>query len=177
MANETPFQILQDIDQRCRDNGTGLPTGAQEEQDWIGIGFSLAGQRLIAKMSDVTEILPPPSTIRLPGVKTWVKGLANIRGNLMPILDMNDFLQGAISKTSKDNRILVINKDGVNAGLLVDEVFGLRRFKPEMIEQQNYADSNVLRPYLDGAFSDTQFQWDIFNVKKLVNHEQFLKVV
>ncbi len=177
MSSPTPFEILQEIDQRCRGNAKGLPSGSQEEEDWIGIGFSLVGQRLIAKMSDVTEILPPPSTIRLPGVKSWVKGLANIRGNLMPILDMNGFLQGANSKSSKDNRILVISKDGVVAGLLVDEVFGLRRFKPEMIEQQNYAGSNVLSPYLDGAFSDNQSQWDIFNVKKLVNHEQFLKVV
>ena len=59
----------------------------------------------------------------------------------------------------------------------MDEVFGLRRFKPEMIQQQDYADSNVLRPYLDGSFNDPQSKWDIFNVKKLVNHEQFLQVV
>ncbi len=177
MTMSTPFEILLDLDQRCRNNASGLPEGAQVEEDWIGIGFSLFGKRLIAKMADVTEILPPPSTIRVPGVRAWVKGLANIRGNLMPILDMNAFLQGGFTRAGKENRILVINKDNVVAGLLVEEVFGLRRFKPEMKQDHEYADSDMLKPYLDGVFNDDQFQWDIFNVKKLVNHEQFLKVV
>ena len=72
--------------------------------------------------------LPVPETIRVPGVTNWVLGLANIRGNLMPILDMNGYLYAKPCKIRKESRILIINKHGVVAGLLVDEVYGLRRF-------------------------------------------------
>ena len=94
------------------------------------------GVPLIAKMDDVSEILPPPETIRVPGVIQWVKGIANIRGNLMPILDMNGFLYGKETEFNKQTRILIINKLGVVAGLLVDEVYGLRRFKPDELRDE-----------------------------------------
>lgn len=172
----TPFALLIELDQRCRDNAKGLPAGAKVEEDWIGIGFGILGQRLIAKMADVTEILPPPKTIRIPGVQPWVKGLANIRGTLLPILDMSAFLEGSKTKLGKESRVLIINKDNVVAGLLVEEVFGLRRFKPDARKQKDHLENGSMTPYLDGMFSDDQLQWDIFSVEKLVNHEQFLKV-
>ncbi|MDJ0880286.1 MAG: chemotaxis protein CheW [Gammaproteobacteria bacterium] len=177
MAANSPFEILQDVDQRCRHHAKGLPTGTQVVDDWVGIGFRLNGKRLITNMGEIAEILPPPGTIRVPGVRAWVRGLANVRGTLMPILDMNLFLQGDYIDTAAERRILVVNLHNVVAGLLVEEVFGLRRFKPELKLASNDAEMGTLQPYLDGVFSDEQSQWNIFSIEKLVNHEQFLKVV
>ncbi len=177
MVATTPFELLQDIDHQCRVNARGLPSGTKVAEDWVGIGFRLNGQKLIAAMSEVAEILPPPGTIRVPGVKTWVKGLANVRGTLMPILDMNLYLNGDYIDSASQRRILVINRHDVVAGLLVEEVFGLRRFKPESKQQSDAGGMGVLKPYLDGVFNDEQSQWNVFSIEKLVNHEQFLKVV
>jgi len=146
-------------------------------EDWVGIGFKLAGKRLITPMSEVVEILPPPQTIRVPGVLSWVKGMANIRGNLMPVLDMNKLLHSQTIVKRGDSRVLIIDRDGVVAALLVEEVFGLRRFNPEMRRELETSGNGALEPYLDGVFNDNQDEWFIFSVDKLVQHEQFLKVV
>jgi twitching motility protein PilI len=177
MGASTPFEILQEIDQRCRSNLKGLPTGTKVVDDWVGIGFMLNGKKLVARMSDIAEILPPPETIRVPGVLGWVKGLANVRGTLLPILDMNVFLQCAKKKLGPESRVLIINKHNVVAGLLVEEVFGLRRFKPDMEKATEVTDMGLLEPYLNGVFSDEESQWNIFSIEKLVDHEHFLKVV
>lgn len=177
MGSGSPFSVLQDYDRRCRANARGLPVGEVVEDDWIGIGFSLNGKQLIAKMSDVTEILPPPETIRVPGVQDWVKGLANVRGTLLPILDMGEYLSGELTQPGKERRILIINKDNIMAGLLVEEVFGMRRFKPELKVLSNSPDMGQLEPYLDGVFNDSQVDWSVFDVKKLVTNERFLRVV
>ena len=177
MGAATPFEILQEIDRRCRSNSKGLPTGKKIVDDWVGIGFMLDGKKLVARMSDVAEILPPPDTIRVPGVLGWVKGLANVRGTLLPILDMNIFLQSGVKKSTNDNRVLIINKHNVVAGLLVEEVFGLRRFKPETRVDSVASDMGLLEPYLEGIFPDEESQWNIFSIEKLVDHEHFLKVV
>jgi twitching motility protein PilI len=173
----TPFALLQDIDQRCRDNARGLPTGKKVVDDWTGIGFKLVGTRLIAPMSEVAEILPPPDCIRVPRVLNWVVGLANVRGNLMPVLDMNIFLQSKPIDRKNESRVLIVDRDGVVAALLVEEVFGLRRFKPEMRHQADSSSMGLLEPYLEGAFDDNQDQWRVFSMDKLIHHEQFLKVV
>lgn len=177
MAALSPFALLQEYDQRCRANARGLPSGEVVEDDWVGIGFFLNGKPLLARMSDVTEILPPPDTIRVPGVKSWVCGIANVRGTLMPILDMKAFLGGSAGRRKKDSRVLVINKNNIMAGLLVEEVSGMRRFKPDMKQSTVAPDMGELEPYLDGVFNDTQIQWSVFSVEKLVTNDRFLKVV
>ncbi len=177
MPITSPFEILKNLDARFRRNSTGLPVAKTVVDDWIGIGFSINGVPLIAKMDEVSEILPPPDTIRVPGVVPWVNGLANIRGNLMPVLDMNGFLYGKPTDVRKESRILIINKLGVVAGLLVDEVYGLRRFKPEEHQEEIQQDAGSLVEYLAGTFVDQVRRWNVFSVERLTKAEQFLRVV
>ncbi len=177
MPISSPFEILRDLDARCRRNSSGLPVAKAVVDDWIGIGFAINDIPLIAKMDEVSEILPPPDTIRVPGVAHWVKGLANIRGSLMPVLDMNIFLYGQPTQVKKESRILIINKLGVVAALLVDEVFGLRRFKPEEHQPEIMQDAGSMGEYLAGTFVDQVRRWNVFSVEKLARAEQFLRVV
>ena len=177
MPITSPFEILKNLDARCRRNSSGLPVAKAVVDDWIGIGFAINQMPLIAKMDDVSEILPPPETIRVPGVTHWVKGLANIRGNLMPVLDMNGFLYGNATELRKESRILIVNKLGIVAGLLVDEVYGLRRFKPEEHRREVVQDAGSIGEYLAGTFVDQVRRWNVFSVEKLARAEQFLRVV
>lgn len=177
MPITSPFELLKELDSRCRKNSAGLPVAKAVVDDWIGVGFLIKDVPLLAKMDDVSEILPPPDTVRVPGVTHWVKGLANVRGNLIPVLDMNEFLYGESTRIRKESRILVINKSGVIAGLLVDEVFGLRRFKPDEHKQEVLQDAGTIGAYLSGIFVDQVRRWNVFSVKKLTRAEHFLRVV
>ncbi len=177
MAITSPFEILQSLDVRCRQNGSGLPVNKAVVDDWIGIGFRIHNMSLLAKMDEVSEILPPPATIRVPGVEHWVKGLANVRGSLMPVLDMNAFLYGEATHIQKESRILIVNILGVTAGLLVEEVYGLRRFKLEDHRSAPTADMGSIGKYLAGIFAGQVRRWNVFSVEKLVKHDQFIRVV
>jgi len=177
MSIASPYELLKQLDARCRKNSSGLPVASGVTEDWLGIGFAIGDLPLLAKMDDVSEILPIPATIRVPGVRPWVLGLANIRGNLMPVLDMNSYLYAKPSKIRKESRILIINRQGLVAGLLVDEVFGLRRFKPEEHKQETTQNTGALGDYLSGIFVDQVRSWNVFSVDKLVGTEQFLRVV
>lgn len=168
--------MLSSLDQRCRTNSSGFPVARAVLDEWIGIGFTINNIPLLAKMDDISEILPPPETIRIPGVMHWVTGLANIRGNLMPVLDMNDFLYGKATEIRKQSRILIINKKGLIAALLVDEVYGLRRFKADEHQQVVKPDAGSIGEYLAGNFVDQVRRWDVFSVEKLVKAEKFLRV-
>ena len=177
MSITSPFELLVKLDARWSNNSSGLPVATKVIDDWIGIGFAINEIPLLAKMDDVSEILPPPETIRVPGVTHWVKGLANIRGSLMPVLDMNEFLYGKPTRIRKESRILVISKLGVVAGLLVDEVYGLRRFKPEEHQQNKNQQAGSLGQYLAGTFVDHVRPWNVFSVERLARTEHFLRVV
>ena len=175
----SPFENLVQLQSRCQQNAVGLPAKAEVVDDWVGIGFSANSVHCIARMTEVAEILPVPETIRVPGVKKWVKGLANVRGALIPILDLKGYLQGGETKISKKNRVLVVNRSGVLAGLLVEEVFGLRRFKEGTLEKnisKEVKEMNMSQ-YVKGEFFDNNEHWNIFSIKTLLTTEQFIRVV
>jgi chemotaxis signal transduction protein len=65
----------------------------------------------------------------------------------------------------------------VVAGLLVDEVYGLRRFKPEEHQQNKNQEAGSLGQYLAGTFVDHVRSWNVFSVERLARTEHFLRVV
>ena len=70
-----------------------------------------------------------PSTLtRVPGAKPWVRGLANVRGHLLPIADLRGFLGGGTTTGERSARVIVANSTEFPVGVVVDEVYGFRRF-------------------------------------------------
>jgi len=175
----SPYEYLAQLQTRCQQHAVGLPTKAKVDDAWVGIGFSANSIRCIARMTEVSEILPVPDTIRVPGVKKWVRGLANIRGALMPILDLRGFLIGGDTKINKKSRILVVNQSGILAGILVEEVFGLRRFKQGTQNKNSTDDAKEanMGQYVTGEFLEKNEQWNIFSIKTLLATDSFLRVV
>ena len=58
----------------------------------------------------------PNSITRVPGAKGWVRGLANVRGQLLPIIDMKQFIGSGVAVLSRNTRIVVVNHREIPAG-------------------------------------------------------------
>src|ERR1700760_1565499 len=87
----TAFELLWQIDQRCRLLAADLPSQSIRQDNWSGIGFRLGEHWYVAPMGEVSEVLHEPRFTQLPGVKSWVKGVANLRGRLLPMMDLGGF--------------------------------------------------------------------------------------
>jgi len=169
-----PFQRLQEIEQLCSKSAELLPSLESHEDDWTGIGFSLGGIDLLSTMGEVTEILDPPEYTKVPGVKPWVVGIANVRGSLLPLIDLKNFITGESVKNIKKGRVLVINHDGNNTGLLVEEVLGMRHFSlSERIYELPEIEVSV-KPYIMQAFQRDDKHWPVFSFNALIEDERFL---
>ena len=69
------------------------------------------------------EIINLPSSItHVPGTRSWMVGIANIRGNLLPITDLQVYLGGKPIAIGKRSQVLVIEHDEARMGLLVGGV-------------------------------------------------------
>src|SRR3546814_12949740 len=84
----TAFELLLQIDRRCRLLGADLPSPPTHGDSWSGIGFRLGEHWYVAPMGEVSEVLHEPRYTHLPGVKPWVRGVANLRGRLLPLMDL-----------------------------------------------------------------------------------------
>ena len=119
------------LEQLCLEHAHGLPQQEQTDEEWVGIGFRLGRLNLVAPLGEVAEILTPLSLSKVPRTKPWVCGIANVRGNLMPIMDLQAYLHDQPASLNRRSRILVVNHNGVYSGLVVDAVLGLRHFSDE----------------------------------------------
>lgn len=171
-----PFAILSALDERARQCETALPAAEEVRQQWAGVGFRLGARRLVAKMTEVTEILTYPPLSPIPHTKSWVRGIANVRGNLLPIIDLGGFLGRHAALVTRVARVLVIQQGGVQAGLLVDEVLGMRHFYDEEHAAVPEDLGTELQPFVNGAFARDDSIWLQFSMRALVADPQFIKV-
>jgi len=171
----SPFALLRQLEQRGRDHLAVLPAQEEVGREWAGIGFRLGGWRFVAPMEQVIEILTLPRLSPIPRTKPWVKGIANVRGTLLPIMDLSAYLERA-STLTRLSRVVVVRDGELTVGLVVDEVLGMRRFPEEDRAPVSEEVDEVLRPYLASSFSADDGDWYVFSMQALVQSPQFLKV-
>ena len=167
------FEILLDIEKRC---GSATSLAMQEKSGfWTGVGFKLQDVRYVAPLKEVAEILSMPGFTKVPGARSWVKGIANIRGTLLPIMDLHGFFGRKAPPSMRSQRILVINHNNIHSGILVDEVLGLQHFD-EAERNQNVDDDEAILPFLTGSFEREDGEWKVFSPFSLCEHSSFMQV-
>ena len=124
-----PYELLLEMERRSRLGLAAAAGGNAEATEWVGIGFRLGDERFLVPRGQVREVMMLPSMLTsVPGSKDWVAGIANLRGQLLPIVDMRRFLGAGSSEDARTARVLVAENDEFLVGVLVDEVYGFRRF-------------------------------------------------
>ena len=176
MTSASPFELLHSIEVRSQTKALGIPQQIEVRRTWSGIAYRMGDIRLVSPMGDVAELLDYPELTRVPGSKTWLKGVANVRGVLLPIVDLNGFIMGTNSQLQKRSRVLVIHAGELSCGLLIDEVLGLRHFFEEEKLDHQHQMQDEIQPLLVGGYRQGDMDWGVFSFKKLAEHPQFMEV-
>lgn len=172
---DRPFELLLELERLARAASAARETGADSATEWVGIGFRLGKEQFVTERADIREVLPVPDPItRLPGAKFWMRGIANVRGQLLTVVDLKAFLGAGGSAPDRRSRILVVASREVPTGLIVDEVVGFRRFAADEYREQTPGTVIRCDHYLDGGFQQGSEVWPRFNLMKLLEDEQFL---
>lgn len=104
----------------------------------------LGGSRLALPLAAVAEVGRPPALTRVPGLPTWVAGVANWRGRVLAVLDLRSLIGDgrppgpAPGSAAREARLVVLQLRGthgeVRVGLLVERVDGTTRLEPDRLE-------------------------------------------
>ncbi len=171
-----PILLLRELESRSRDHAMGLPMQVEIQNTWSGVGFRLGDVHLVLEMDSVSEILSIPSFTRIPGAQQWVKGLANVRGTLIPIIDLRVLLNAGTVKQEKRTRMLVIKEQGGVAGFMVDEVYGMRHFFATERQDDLPNADEFIQPYILGSYVQNDLSWGLFDMGKISSSTAFHQV-
>ncbi len=130
------------------------PAGEQEPERLRTILFSLAGSRYGVEVAQVREVLEVPPVTPVPNVPGWVLGVANLRGEILSVVDLGAFLGFGPPDWPEGARMLVVRsaEDEVTVGLVVERVEGLGRFEPDGIRRVEVPGQGRLTRYLSGVY-------------------------
>lgn len=172
-----PFDLLADYERRSLEHVAGLPEQLDAPGLWRGVGYRVGSHRLASGFDEVREILPLPQITPVPGAQPWMLGVANVRGNLLPIVDLKQFLEGERTVVHESQRVLLVRQPGGDVAVLIDELYGQRSFNEpqkvdiESIEQPLY--QGRYSNFVDRAYRIDQHHWGVFSLDRLARTPEF----
>jgi twitching motility protein PilI len=167
-----PFQALVDLAQRSLVSAQGLPAQLDIKPHWSGIGFMLAGHYFVAPMGEIAEIMVQPPSTRLPGVQPWVVGVSNVRGRLLPLIDLESFF-GCVLGSRKARRVLALEFGDLYTGLIVSEVFGMQHIPVDSFRSEVPDTVSNISSFLAGSYQHNGVVWSVFSPYKLTQNAEF----
>ena len=96
--------------------------------------FDLASEHYAIDSMCVREIIRMQSITKIPGAPASVEGVINLRGKVTPVLDLRKRLRLRADEESKETRIVVVEVEGQNVGLVVDGVSEVSRIPSSAVE-------------------------------------------
>jgi twitching motility protein PilI len=171
---DRPYELLREIDRRARAAGQGPQEASGTGAEWIGMAFRLGGEAFLIAREEIREVMGYPTAVtRVPGARGWIRGLSNLRGQLLPVIDLRAFLGAGPTGVTRTTRLLVANHRDIPAGIVVDEVMGFRRFFAG--EFSTDLPPTLLRceRYLAGTFKRGPEVWPVFGVRTLLESPAF----
>ena len=172
--------------ERLREFQTGLSEKLRRAQSAPlavnRLGIQIGPSRLLVDLADAGEILAVPEITPVPLTKAWYRGLANVRGNLLGIVDLSLFAGGAATPIDKDSRVLAFSTDlRFSVGILVSRMLGLRsaadlqampRTDPAAAPSEALFD-----PWVRTLMVDAQeLRWQELDLSALTQDERFVDI-
>jgi len=172
---QQPFELLREIERRSARAHSGGATSAAASE-WVGIGFRIGEEQFVASRDQVREVLMLPDAMtRVPGSKRWLLGIANLRGHLLPLVDIKLLLGSGRTSLRRTTRVISANHREIPAGLVVDEVLGFRRFNEQDFKKTTPETIVRCERFLEGAYGRGEETWPVFDVFAFVESPLFLQ--
>ncbi|WKK81371.2 chemotaxis protein CheW [Marivirga arenosa] len=107
----------------------------ENEQKSQLIIFRLGDEEYGLQIGQIKEVVPTPHITRLPQTPPYVKGVANIRGNIIAVVDLEEkFGLKGENDSNANNYTLVVESDQIKMGVLVRELPNTLNVKKSHIE-------------------------------------------
>jgi purine-binding chemotaxis protein CheW len=122
----------------------------QEGNDNQFVTFAVAGEMFAVPMGPVQEIIRVPEVARLPLAPATLDGLANLRGRVLPIINLRRLFNCEDREHDDSTRAVVINL-GQPLGFVVDRVASVLSVEPDEIESAASIQTIVAADFLTGV--------------------------
>jgi twitching motility protein PilI len=168
------WELLKRLEQACLAHRIAVPRGGEVTRLWTALALRVGNWRLLAGLhGEVREVLTEPLVARVPMTKPWLRGVANVRGMLLPVSDLQAFLTGELTAEGPRSRILVVQWEKLRVGLLVPELLGFKRLADSGGDRDRPRVDAAIAPYVTHAYEHEGESWPVLNFAALLSAQAF----
>lgn len=128
-------------------------------------------------ITQVQEIIPMTTTTRMPQAPDFVEGIINLRGRIVPIIDLKKKFAMGSSILNSETRSIVVEVDGSTVGIIVDEVSEVLRLSYDSIEPPPTIIAGITAEYLTGIGKLENRLLVLLDMNKILNDREKTELV
>ena len=127
---------LQEVLKRQKEqlNSSLLDKDNKEEEIIQLVGFMVGNEEYAVPILSIQEIIKPIDYTRVPKTPSYVLGVFNLRGNVLPLIDLRLKFNISNIQQSEDMRYIVIKDENSVAGFVIDKITEAIRINVKQIE-------------------------------------------
>ncbi|MFH1737915.1 MAG: chemotaxis protein CheW [bacterium] len=114
------------------------------------VSFTLAGEEYGIPILRVQEIIRYESLTRVPQSADFVEGVLNLRGQVIPVIDLRRRFRLPIAEHSSSSRIVVVEVDQQTVGVIVDSVNEVRTIDGSQIDPPPPLGTEINTEFISG---------------------------
>ncbi|MEK6675760.1 MAG: chemotaxis protein CheW [Planctomycetota bacterium] len=149
----------------CNDSSLGLDQVSQV------VSFRLGDSEYGVNILHVQEIILIDKITRIPHVPNHVRGLINLRGHVIPVIDLRLRLGQASSERTDESRIVVFNTQRRTVGFMVDAVSEVLRVERSQIEPAPNGIQNTSRRFVLGLAKLGSKMLILLDIERMIQSE------
>lgn len=112
--------------------------------------FTLGIEEYAINISYAQEIIRVPILRRIPSTPDFIEGVFNLRGKVIPVIDLKKRFGFGSSERTEDNRLLILDFYGTKLGIIVDDVSEVVKIDGDMIQSLNDEIAGISKNSIQG---------------------------
>lgn len=131
------------------------------------IVFQLGDQHYAIPILAVQTIIRPPGVTPIPGTTDLVEGVINLRGKVIPVLNLNRRLGLAAGDRAPETRIIVVEQGGSRVGIVADRVVAVGKYEEDNFEPLDTVAGNR-NDWLTGVIKKKEGLWLLLDLDRVL---------
>ncbi len=115
------------------------------------VSFRLGEENFLVDILRIQEIIRRVEISRMPKAPEYIEGVINLRGTVIPVLDLRKRFGIPLPEETIEERIIVIKTENKPMGMIVDAVAEVLRIPEETIDPAPAIDSTVDARFISGV--------------------------
>ncbi|MEQ8628716.1 chemotaxis protein CheW [Ekhidna sp.] len=138
--------------------------------------FKSGREEYAVSINLVKEVVPYPPLAYVPQMPDYIKGMANVRGNIYGILELADFFK--IENTAQPKYLLVLDVENYQMGIAIPDVPDTLMVSDDMIESLSASrlKSTIGQKYLKGIIKKDRRMIILFDILGMISSDKFTVV-